>query len=424
MAETLAIISGKGGSGKTTIAISLAQLLATSGKCVLLVDCDMSTHGATYFFESQLTEKDKYITFMDIVYCDSYIGEFTNKKKFIVSNTHKPEKIMKAAPNISFIPSCVDFPSKTVFADQYNDDENQSFNRMKDFFSYINDFGYSYIQQDGYEKPNPYDIIIFDCQAGYSHAAELVTKYSNKVLAVLEADAISASSIRVLYSQLSEQLDGRQTYQIFNKITKEEQELYSKLVHGTLFTNLTPILFDWNVRKAFVTNDLPNIGASNPVLTNSVYELATVLFPKFKEDLRDFIITVKEKMLSSLRDQRREIKYTRYQRLFSRTFQIIAPVYGIIAAVSLIMLLIFNKDVSDLFNADSSYVFIYIYAVLLVLVLMIMQMQIILRKKQSNNDTQKNQFELKLEEERLEEEINQLIQLQATKIAELKKIRD
>ncbi|MCL2220821.1 MAG: ParA family protein [Oscillospiraceae bacterium] len=57
--ESLAIISGKGGSGKTTLAISLSQLLATCGKRVLLINCDMSTHGATYFFESLLSEKGK-----------------------------------------------------------------------------------------------------------------------------------------------------------------------------------------------------------------------------------------------------------------------------------------------------------------------------------------------------------------------------
>lgn len=50
-AKTLALISGKGGSGKTTLGLSLASLLSSCNIKVLLVDCDLSTNGATYFYE-------------------------------------------------------------------------------------------------------------------------------------------------------------------------------------------------------------------------------------------------------------------------------------------------------------------------------------------------------------------------------------
>ena len=47
--NVVAIISGKGGAGKTSVALSLAKYLALLGKRVLVIDADSATHGATYF---------------------------------------------------------------------------------------------------------------------------------------------------------------------------------------------------------------------------------------------------------------------------------------------------------------------------------------------------------------------------------------
>ena len=99
--NSLAILSGKGGSGKTTLSILLTQLLANCNKQILLVDCDLSTNGATYFFESRLTEKEKYCTFSGIVN-----GDF--------DLTSRNPNILHVTPNIDFVPSCVSFPSSAI----------------------------------------------------------------------------------------------------------------------------------------------------------------------------------------------------------------------------------------------------------------------------------------------------------------------
>lgn len=43
MSKVLALLSGKGGSGKTTLALSIASMLSNCCLKVLLVDCDLST---------------------------------------------------------------------------------------------------------------------------------------------------------------------------------------------------------------------------------------------------------------------------------------------------------------------------------------------------------------------------------------------
>ena len=66
--KILALLSGKGGSGKTTLALSMASMLSDCGIKVLLMDCDLCTNGATYFYESKLSEQnDKITSFYKIV---------------------------------------------------------------------------------------------------------------------------------------------------------------------------------------------------------------------------------------------------------------------------------------------------------------------------------------------------------------------
>jgi len=363
MIDSLSIISGKGGSGKTSLAILLSQLISSCNHKVLLVDCDMSTHGATYFFEGNLKEKEKYYTVSNVLY-DTDIEK------------HGLE-ILHVASNIGFIPSRTDFSSKDKPIGTISHD------KWKQFLNEIEKAGF--------------DIIIFDCQAGYSIETEVVTKYSNKNLAVIEADAISASALRILYAQLAEQLDEGKTYQIFNKITKEEKDVYSKITHGTLFPNLTPILFDWNVRKAFVTNELPEISTSNPVLAMNIYELALVFFPQYKSDFRNFLLEVNQKKFDLLEKKLDVFRTNRRKTRYKRMLEIITPVYTIVGILGLIIM--FFMDVFFIANISSHiHILISILGISSILYL-------ILRVKRKSDNSNYEILELKKERDQLEEEI-------------------
>lgn len=283
MSISLSIISGKGGCGKTTLALSLSQMLAGANAKVLLVDCDMSTHGATYFFESLLLDKEKILTMVDVL--------SSNSKQALDS-----KQILNVRKNIDFIPSCV-YLTKDYL---YNIEIPKNILELN---------------QIAMDK---YDVVIYDCQAGYSPVTESAVMLSSQSLVVLETDAITSSSTRVLSAQLANYLQNGTTYQVFNKVPREDFEIYSKVTHGTFFTNLTPILYDVSVKKAFAINALPEIDIENTSFSNNIYELSYSLFPSMRMKLQKFIAKFKtrmrnhtEKKIYDLLRKQKEKKMTR-----------------------------------------------------------------------------------------------------------------
>jgi len=311
-----------------------------------------------------LTNKDKYYTVDRL---------FSGEPK---SSNHKME-FLNATEGVWFLPSCVDFSFKNRLNNNLDESCWQTFNNT-------------------IEQMN-FDVVIYDCQAGYSMVTEIVTKFSNKNLAVIEADAISASSLRVLYAQLSENLDRGNTYQVFNKITKEEQDVYSKLIHGTLFTNLTPILFDWNVRKAFVTNELPDIDASNPILTNSIYNLAFMLFPSYKKELREFLLGIKKEMLSKLEDDVHDVKKSVRRNFREKYVTIISSLISVSGSI----LAFFTFNLFDRTMDMFGYPYLIIFFGVLIAVSITTIMSLILKKSKNNDETRS----LKKKQQLLEDEI-------------------
>jgi len=168
---------------------------------------------------------------------------------------------------------------------------------------------------------------------------------------------------------------------------------------GTLFTNLTPILFDWNVQTAFLTNDLPNIDASNPMLSNSIYNLAIALFPRYKDELQNFIVRVKEKLLHELKDEMTIVGFERRKTFLNRIF----PIY--VASTPIMLYIVMTVFDNYIFEFMSTNTFLLIS--FLMMSISMAAMWIILNKQKDTNDREKR-FELRKERAKLENEIVQL----------------
>lgn len=245
--QIVSIISGKGGAGKTVLGLSIARVLAEAELRCLFVDCDIATHGATYFFETELGGSNL-TSLADLAKLDS-----------------KQPNTLDTVSGFSFLPSTLS-PESDDFRDQKR--LTETFDKLKE------------LAQD-------YDVCILDCQAGFSDVVLEAVRCSDRILIVLEPDAVSASALRVLYLQLGRTLNASNTWQIFNKLTEEERPVYTKVFGGTLFPNLPPIPFDWQVRAAFSTREIPGVTSESSAFGLGVLRVMRTLFPKSKTQLED-----------------------------------------------------------------------------------------------------------------------------------------
>ena len=250
MSIAIAFLSGKGGSGKTTLALSMADLLCRCGVQTLLVDCDMSTNGATYFYESQLSNKSKQhrLFSFDTLFCTDHCSCEKN--------------ILKVGSNLSFVPSI------SEISGQYLMEENK-FN-SRSFEPNLSEF-LVWARSD-------YDVILFDCQAGYTEILPALLPLTDVDIFVLEADSISGSAMRSLHLKIGNSLGNARLYQIFNKATPEEFDIYSKIV-GTFFINIGTLLFDWKIRQAFSRSQIPDLENTSAKYGSDLCNICKIILP-------------------------------------------------------------------------------------------------------------------------------------------------
>lgn len=251
MSKIIALLSGKGGSGKTTLSLCMSTLLSSVNKKILLIDCDMSTNGATYFYESSLeSDRGKSVTtFSDII-----IGRCLENEGI---HAFCPLAINN---NFFFIPSITSvdqYDYSIELKDSVNEESIQEFCRW---------------------AKKEYDIVLFDCQAGYSYFLPELLTNMDTYLVVSETDAISSSALRVFHVKIARYINQLKIYQVFNKASKEEYEIYSKISGGTLFTIIDTIEYNWQIRKDFALAQVPNFQSGNARFWQQVCNLCEVLF--------------------------------------------------------------------------------------------------------------------------------------------------
>lgn len=285
--QILTLLSGKGGSGKTVIALSMGKILSESGYKVLLVDCDMSTHGASYFFEAEFERISK---------------NAVSLEKLMLNQEAQEEPLLTKA-GFYFIPSTLSPVDIQKLSVEHSD------NNFADI---------AFLHLD--KIIHQYDFVILDCQAGFSQLATRAVKMADRNLIVLEADAISASAIRILFLQIGSDLE-KNTWQIFNKLTENERQLYEKIFGGTLFTNLPPISFDGDVRLAFAKGELPGFVKQYSAFGLGVLRIMKVLFPSATESLKKLEETtvgkwyeIIQEKIDDLDEKRRNVKYGRIEK--------------------------------------------------------------------------------------------------------------
>lgn len=340
MSKILALLSGKGGSGKTTLALSIASMMSNCGINVLLVDCDLSTNGATYFYENRLAEQNgKIVSFYELLFN---------------TNNVKNEHLIRINDFMDFMPSILQITKKNTNSYTYNEKDVGILDRFKEDFA------------------TKYDVILFDCQAGYTDILKLVLPIVDINLFVMEADAISSSAIRSLYLKIGDYLYEKKVYQVFNKATDEEYEIYSKLSGGTVFTNIETVMFDWKIRKAFSVAEIPDMENTSASYGVQIYNISKILFKEkdIKNKLHKYEVVIElNKNLEEEERLKQKIDSLKTDRLYSRNKITKFMLVGMVSVLVSVLATMFYEMVAQrvLSNYTSTSILLILMLILMVI---------------------------------------------------------
>ncbi len=372
MSTAIAFLSGKGGSGKTTLALSTANLLCRCGVQTLLVDCDLSTNGATYFYESQLTTADKEGQPMVLSF-DSLL------KREVAINELIPLTI---EPGLDFLPSLSNISTQYPEEQEKKHSVDQTI-QLSEFLTWAR---------------KTYEVILFDCQAGYAEFLPALLPLMDVDLFVMEADSISASAMRSLHLKIGNFLGNARLYQIFNKATPEEFDIYSKIV-GTFFTNIGTLLFDWKIRQAFSRSQVPDLDNTSAKYGSDLCEICKIILSDkiIQEKLNCFSTQL---LYQQLEEKRERVVEKLYSLADKPSGKFLLTKMGLIAYIMpcIILLLI-----------EERYIFSTVFILITLLITLIAVMILINPSRPLRKEQQK--YERKLKE--IEKELEKLSRLQS-----------
>ena len=289
--KVISLLSGKGGAGKTSVAIGQAYMLNDMGFRVLLIDFDFATNGASYFYKYLYSRQKKCVGLYEIIYESDNIPN--------VLKLHPEDIHVEIKDGLTFIPSRVNFSKKLPLSHS---------------LTFVEETLKSFLRNLIKSHKDDYDIIIIDNQAGSNITAKVSASLSNKVIIVSELDPISSDTVDTLLIQIGDALPEYRRY-LINKLDIRESENYNDL--STLFQSmnrLPPLPFDFEVRAAFASRQVP-IDMNKPTtFLIALFNTVRAFLPEYGEEMEKY----GEKILSryneyqdkveGLLDRKREIQ--------------------------------------------------------------------------------------------------------------------
>lgn len=228
--KTFAVVSGKGGSGKTLIATSIAAAHADAGINTLLIDADFGTGGLTY-----------YLGF------NTFTGARTGLAELLI---HNEQSITISRPTIDAIQSqfwlrrigLLPVGSHRLLERESVKIEAADLERIIDLAA------------------AEFEIVIFDCRGGIDEHSIMVCQSADEIIVIAETDAASIQATQYLVSKLSDiGLRKKIAGFILNKVMDDPSSLANaaRSLFNTEYLGAIP--FDISTTREFIKGNIPKI---------------------------------------------------------------------------------------------------------------------------------------------------------------------
>lgn len=268
---SIAVSSGKGGSGKTIIAMTLARILGHCGFQTILVDADAATGGMSYFLRMRKTASSVLSAGLTEIAKAHYKGQP------IVSEVVQAIKPVEGFRNLSFL----------------------GVGRHQDFYDSIALGMLRYTYEDLLNiLRQKYQWIIVDCRGGIDMDAMALYAVVDEILLVVETDTTSKQATGQLIAYLeSQRLGNKIRGYMYNKVLSPSYIFldYDKKILGKIAC-LTSISFDVQAGTDFQECRIPEPQSQfGTQIWKALYEAYHVQEPEKKprenEDLPEVKVT-------------------------------------------------------------------------------------------------------------------------------------
>jgi len=265
--QVVAVLSGKGGSGKTTASLGIGKLLGDIGLRVLLVDFDLATSGASYFFAPRLSDESR-LGIVEVL--DGSHGGIPSE---VAADKPLDSLAVEIGTGFAFVPSRTHLGARR---DEFLQDDKWykgSEALLRDLIS---------------QACGKYDVVLIDTQAGYSRTSAAAARSAQRAIVVSESDRISSEAVDNLVAQLGEHLPLFRRY-LINKVEIKEAGMYQSIAAAFRNMNrLPPLPFDFDVRRAFGDRVIPiDLDKPTPFLI-ALFATLKEAFPDWREQLQRY----------------------------------------------------------------------------------------------------------------------------------------
>jgi flagellar biosynthesis protein FlhG len=228
--KVAAIASGKGGVGKTTLALQMAQQLGKEGYKVLLIDCDYNLSNTAVKLGLPLN--------------DNFFSLLSMEKTF--------DECVAKLEDVHLLTGC----------NGNSDLFDKSFELDRFIIDIITSHG------------NDYDYVFLDCPAGIQRETVNLAAYADYRLMVINPDASSITDTYALIKILNQRYSIKQNHLVANRIqTKNQFERVSKSLLNTVSSFLSADLK--------VLGAVPEINDLNNTLGLGKKDQATISVAEF-----------------------------------------------------------------------------------------------------------------------------------------------